>query len=106
MCAAEGGHTRTVEALSRAGADLNIGDKVSCSSCCTAVVCIAACHYQHCSGGLCPLSTVHTCTILPPQYGSITAVMRATLWGHSETVRVLIQLGADLNVQNEVHVCM
>ena len=43
--AAVGGHTHTVEALARAGADLNIGDKVSCSSCSTAVECIAACHY-------------------------------------------------------------
>ena len=61
MHAAIGGHTHTVEALARAGADLNIGDEVSCSSCSTAVECIAACHYQHCSGGLCPLFTVHTC---------------------------------------------
>ena len=102
MCGAEGGHTHTVEALARAGADLNIGDEVSCS-CSTAVECIAACHYQHCSGGLCPLFTVHTCTVLPPQ-GGLTALMWATVRGDSETVRVLVQLGADLNVQNEV--CM
>ena len=103
MRAAWGGHTHTVEALARAGADLNIGDEVSCSSCSTAVECIAACHYQHCSGGLCPLFTVHTCTVLPPQYGD-TALMEAALRGHSETVRVLVQLGADLNVQDKV--CM
>ena len=101
MCAAAGGHTHTVEALARAGADLNIGNVVSCSSCSTAVVCIAACHYQHCSGGLCPLFTVHTCTVL--QDGR-TALMEAAQGGHSETVRVLVQLGADLNVQTKV--CM
>ena len=97
MHAAIGGHTHTVEALAMAGADLNIGDEVSCSSCSTAVVCIAACHYQHCSGGLCPLFTVHTCT----------ALMWATLMGHSEAVRVLVQLGADLTIQNKVcvHAC-
>ena len=103
MCAAMGGHTHTVEAVARAGAHLNIGDRVSCSSCSTAVECIAACHYQHCSGGLCPLFTVHTCTVLPPQDGS-TALMLAALEGHSEPVHVLVQLGADLNVQNKV--CM
>ena len=104
MCAAMGGHTHTVEALARAGAHLNIGDyEVSCSSCSTAVECIAACHYQHCSGGLCPLFTVHTRTVLPPQ-GGRTALMWAALRGRSETVRVLVQLGADLNVQNVV--CM
>ena len=103
MLAAMGGHTHTVEALARAGTHLNIGDGVSCSSCSTAVECIAACHYQHCSGGLCPLFTVHTCTVLPPQDGR-TALMWATLWGRSETVLVLVQLGADLNVQNKV--CM
>ena len=103
MCAAKGSHTQTVEALARASADLNIGDGVSCSSCSTAVECIAACHYQHCSGGLCPLFTVHTCTVLPPQDGH-TALMWAALRGHSETVRVLVQHGADLNVQDKV--CM
>ena len=101
ILAAEGGHTHTVEALARAGADLNIGDKVSCSSCSTAVECIAACHYQHCSGGLCPLFTAHTCTVLPPQHGD-TALMEAARRGHSETVRVLVEVGADLNVQNKV----
>ena len=103
ILAAVGGHTHTVEALAKAGADLNIGDEVSCSSCSTAVEFIAACHYQHCSGGLCPLFTVHTCTVLPPQYGR-TALMLAALMGHSETVRVLVQHGVDLNVQDEV--CM
>ena len=103
ILATEGGHTHTVEALARAGADLNIGDEVSCSSCSTAVECIAACHYQHCSGGLCPLFTVHTCTVLPPQFGR-TALMEAARRGHSGTVRVLVQLGADLNVQDKV--CM
>ena len=103
MVATKRGHTHTVEALARAGADLNIGGEVSCSSCSTAVECIAACHYQHCSGGLCPLFTVHTCTVLPPQAGA-TALMEAALRGHSETVRVLVQHGADLNVQIEV--CM
>ena len=95
-----GGGGHTVEALARAWADLNIGDEVSCSSCSTAVECIAACHYQHCSGGLCPLFTVHTCTVLPPQNG-YTALMVS---GYSETVHVLVQLGADLNIQNKV--CM
>ena len=103
ILAAKGGHTHTVEALARAGTDLNIGDEVSCSSCSTAVECIATCHYQHCSGGLCPLFTAHTCTVLPPQFGR-TALMWATLKGRSETVRVLVQLGADLNVQDKV--CM
>ena len=103
MCAAMGGHTHTVEALARAGADFNIGGEVSCSSCSTAVECIAACYYQHCSGGLCPLFTVHACTVLPPQDGR-TALMLAALMGHSETVRVLVQLGADLNVHSKV--CM
>ena len=103
MCAAKGGHTHTVEALARAGADLSIGDEVSCSSCSTTVECIAACHYQHCSGGLCPLFTAHTCTVLPPQRGC-TALIEAALMGHSETVRVLVQYGADLNVRDEV--CM
>ena len=49
-----------------------------------------------------PLFTVHTCIILPPQDG-LTALMLATLKGHSETVSVLVQHGADLNVQNKVH---
>ena len=49
------------------------------------------------------LSSIHTCTILPPQDGS-TALMLAALMGRSETVHVLVQLGADLNVQNKV--CM
>ena len=102
--AAMRGHTHTVETLAMGGGDLNIGDDVvSCSSCSTAVECIAACHYQHCSGGLCPLFTVHTCTVLPPQFGR-TALMWATLRDHSGTVRVLVQLGADLNVQDKV--CM
>ena len=48
-----------------------------------------------------PLLTVHTCIVLPPQYG-LTALMLATLKGHSETVSVLVQHGADLNVQNMV----
>ena len=104
MEAAKGGHTHTVETLARAGADLNIRDKVSCSSCSTTVVCIAACHYQHCSESLCPLFTVHTCIILPPQYYGGTALMEATQYGYSETVNVLVQLGADLNVQDKV--CM
>ena len=99
-----GGHTHTVEALARAGADLNIGDEASCSSCSTAVECIAACHYQHCSGGLCPLFTVHTCTVLYKKQDGHTALMEAGLRGHSETVRVLVQHGADLNVQDKV--CM
>ena len=48
-------------------------------------------------------SMVHGYTVLPPQDGC-TALMDATLEDHSETVRVLVQLGADLNVQNKV--CM
>ena len=103
MMVAVRGHTHTVKALARARADLNIQDEVSCSSCSTTVVCIAACHYQHCSESLCPLFTVHTCIILPPQDGH-TALMRAALEGRSETVSVLVQLGADLNVQDKV--CM
>ena len=42
-------------------------------------------------------------TVLPPQHGR-TALMEAALNGHSGTVRVLVQLGADLNVQDKV--CM
>ena len=49
----------------------------------------------------CPLFTAHTCIILPPQDG-LTALMLATLEGHSETVNVLVQCGADPNVQNKV----
>ena len=103
MEAARGGHTHTVEALARAGVDLNIRSRVSCSSCSTTVVCIAACHYQHCCESLCPLFTVHTYIILPPQHGH-TALMLAALEGRSETVSVLVQLGVDLNVQDKV--CM
>lgn len=39
------------------------------------------------------------------QYGH-TALMWATLFGHSETVSVLVQLGVDLNVQDKVCVKM
>ena len=38
------------------------------------------------------------------QHGGRTALMLAALEGNSETVRVLVQLGADLNVQDKV--CM
>ena len=48
-------------------------------------------------------SMVRGYTVLPPQGGS-TALMEAALGGRSETVRVLVQLGADLNVQDKV--CM
>ena len=103
MYAAAGGHTHAVEALASTGANLNIQDKVSCSSHPTAVVCIATWHYQRCSGGFLSSITVHTCTLLPPQDGD-TALMWATLWGRSETLHVLVQHSADLNVQNMV--CM
>ena len=38
------------------------------------------------------------------QYAGHTALMEATLRGHSETVHVLVQHSADLNVQDKV--CM
>ena len=75
MCAAEGGHTHTVEGLARAGADLNVRDEVSCSICSTTVVYVAACHYQHCSGGLHPLFIVH-----------IMYYTTTTGWRHSSNV--------------------
>ena len=46
--------------------------------------------------------TVHPCIVLPSQDG-LTALMLATLKGRSETVSVLVQYGADLNVQNKVY---
>ena len=60
--------------------------------------------FQYCSESFCCLFTVNTCTciLLPPQRG-LTALMYATLKGHSETVRVLVDYGADLNVKNKVH---
>lgn len=43
------------------------------------------------------------CIMLLQQYGSFTPLMLATEVGHSEIVSVLIQCGADLNLQDKVH---
>ena len=66
--------------------------------CVCVCVCVRVYMYMN---GFYPL-TVHT-YVYYTQYGS-TALMWAALNGHSETVHVLVQLGADLNVQDKV--CM
>ena len=69
------------------------------------MVCITALYYVHCSVSLSYI--VYTCmfiliNVLPPQYDGLTGLMLATLEDWPETVSVLLQCGADPNVQNKV----
>lgn len=95
MRATEKGCSRTVEVLVQGGADLNIQDEVS----------EAASPLQWCTLQS-PLQYVLHYMLNPhhhAQYDGLTGLMLATLEGWSETVSVLLQCGADPNVQNKVY---
>lgn len=100
MRATEKGCSHTVEVLVQGGADLNIQDEVSWSSIPTTVV------YITISTAVC-LTVLHCMLNLMShhhaQYDGLTGLMLATLEGWSETVSVLLQCGADPNVQNKVY---
>lgn len=93
-----------MEVLIQKRANLNIQDRV-CSF--ATVVNITACMLFYISPTMRFIVFyslyIHVCMLyyIPPQDG-LTALMCATLENHSETVSVLVEYGADLNVQNKV----
>ena len=88
--------------LLEAGADINHQDKVRdhtkligkhifymyMGMCIDTCVCLKKSEHVHC---------------VPPQWGQ-TAVFSASACGHSEVVKLLIQAGADLELQDKVHI--
>ena len=78
MLAAEGGHTETVKALIEAGANVNLRNMVifGVSSACSLLI-----PYSH--------------------KNKVIALMLAAQPGHTETVKALIEAGADVNLQNK-----
>jgi hypothetical protein len=50
------------------------------------------------------LCTVITCECSQDPYSGKTALLWASLYGHAETVRVLVKLGASLEAVDKVHI--
>ena len=79
MLAAEGGHTETVKALIEAGANVNLRNIMVISGVSSA------------------------CSLLIPysHKNKVIALMLAAQGGHTETVKALIEAGADVDLQNK-----
>ena len=84
MAAAGRGHTEVVTQLLEAGANTNLQDQVQ-------IITQVGVHW------LMTLAHYHV-----PQEGD-TAVIRATLGHHPDTLQKLVRAGADLNLCNKVH---